>query len=331
MLRLLTFGCLMLGTLYTVYHYVDGGPDYTAEMQRIVDEFNNETEVGMRQINELEAKLMDIDIQPRPDAQYVVYNRVPKCASMSMTTLCYKLGGANTFKVESPYEVGEKPLKSRLEQEEFIDYLKAQEPYYMYIRHQYYIDFSEMNEEMPSVYINMIRDPIARFESFYYFSRFGNVKGGGGKANLPEVQRLESVDQCVERRRKECTQPVWQVIPYLCGMDHICQERGRPALEQAKRNVEQKFLFVGVLEELPLSLKILEKLLPRYFAGAHDLSQADASQKMKEETVTLQKQPASEKTREFLMTETSLMYEYELYNFVVDRIRRIQHKYNIKV
>ena len=60
-----------------------------------------------------------------------------------------------------------------------------------------------MNEEMPSVYINMIRDPIARFESFYYFSRFGNVKGGGGKAKLPEVQRLETVDQCVERRRKE--------------------------------------------------------------------------------------------------------------------------------
>ena len=78
-------------------------------------------------------------------------------------------------------------------------------------------------------------------------------------------------------------------------------------------------------------MKILEKLLPRYFNGAYDLSQADASQKMKEETVTLQKQPASEKTREFLMTETSLMYEYELYHFVVDRIRRIQHKYNIKV
>ena len=41
----------------------------------------------------------------------------------------------------------------------------------------------------------MIRDPIARFESFYYFSRFGNVKGGGGNAKLPEVQRLETVDQ----------------------------------------------------------------------------------------------------------------------------------------
>ena len=58
---------------------------------------------------------------------------------------------------------------------------------------------------------------------------------------------------------------------------------------------------------------------------------AEASQKMKEETVTLQKKPASEKTRDFLMNETSLKYEYELYHFVVDRIKRIQHKYNVQV
>ena len=80
----------------------------------------------------------------------------------------------------------------------------------------------------------MIRDPIARFESFYYFSRFGNVKGGGGNAKLPEIQKLETVDQCVQRRRRECEEPVWQVIPYLCGMDPICSKRDRAALEQAK-------------------------------------------------------------------------------------------------
>ena len=64
-----------------------------------------------------------------------------KCGSMSMTTLCYKLGGKNSFKVESPYEPGEQPKKTREQEFEFIDYLKAQEAPYMYIRHQYYIDF----------------------------------------------------------------------------------------------------------------------------------------------------------------------------------------------
>ena len=93
---------------------------------------------------------------------------------------------------------------------------------------------SELAEDVSSVYINMIRDPIDRFESFYYFSRFGNVKGGGGKAKLSEIQKLETVDQCVERRRKECIQPVWQVVPYLCGSAPVCQERSRDALERAK-------------------------------------------------------------------------------------------------
>lgn len=58
-----------------------------------------------------------------------------------MTTLSYKLGGRNNFKVESPYEPGEKPEKTITEQREFVDFLQNQEPPYMYIRHQYYIDF----------------------------------------------------------------------------------------------------------------------------------------------------------------------------------------------
>ena len=35
-------------------------------------------ENGLAAINDLEKHLEDIDIQPKPEAQYVVYNRVPK-------------------------------------------------------------------------------------------------------------------------------------------------------------------------------------------------------------------------------------------------------------
>ena len=96
----------------------------------------------------------------------------------------------------------------------------------------------------------MIRDPIDRFESFYYFSRFGNVKGGGGKAKLSEIQKLETVDQCVERRRKECIQPVWQVVPYLCGSAPVCQERSRDALERAK---VRKNIFSSVVQDIKIN------------------------------------------------------------------------------
>ena len=32
----------------------------------------------MREIKKLEERMQDIEIQPRPEAHYVVYNRVPK-------------------------------------------------------------------------------------------------------------------------------------------------------------------------------------------------------------------------------------------------------------
>ena len=94
--------------------------------------------------------------------------------------------------------------------------------------------FSELNEDFSAAYINMIRDPIDRFESFYYFSRFGNEKGGGGNARLSDEQRNESVDECVAKRRRECTQPVWQVVPYFCGMDAECNNRHIRAVQIAK-------------------------------------------------------------------------------------------------
>ena len=94
--------------------------------------------------------------------------------------------------------------------------------------------FSDLNENVPAAYINMIRDPISRFESFYYFSRYGNKKGGGGNAKLTEEQRAETVDECVKNRRRECTQPVWQVVPYLCGQAKECMGRTITAVNLAK-------------------------------------------------------------------------------------------------
>ena len=42
------------------------------------------------------------------------------------------------------------------------------------------------------------------------------------------------------------------------------------ALQQAKENVEKYYSVVGILEDLPLSLQVLEHLLPRFFAGASE-------------------------------------------------------------
>ena len=96
-----------------------------------------------------------------------------------------------------------------------------------------------------------------------------------------------------------------------------------------QENVEENYLFIGVLEEMPRSLKILETLLPHFYAGASELSQAEAAKDMREKTLTLNKKPASEETRKFLRENTSLGLEYELYDFVLERLNRIGKKLHI--
>ena len=90
----------------------------------------------------------------------------------------------------------------------------------------------------------MIRDPIARFESFYYFSRFGNNLGGGGHAKLTDERRAESIDECVSKRRPECKNPWWQIVPYICGHHPACSKRSQEAVDIAK--VRKKFFFVEI-------------------------------------------------------------------------------------
>lgn len=94
--------------------------------------------------------------------------------------------------------------------------------------------------------------------------------------------------------------------------------------------MEENYLFVGVLEEMPKSLKILEQLLPHFFGGATELSEENASREMRDQTITLNKKPASPETRRFLRENTSIGLEYKLYDFVVEHLQRIAKKLDIK-
>ena len=94
----------------------------------------------------------------------------------NLIRLFYQLGARNNFNVASPYEPGETPWLTPDQQISTINSVKEQPLPSVYIRHQYFIDFNEFGEESP-IYMNVIRDPIARFSSFYHFIRFGNKEG----------------------------------------------------------------------------------------------------------------------------------------------------------
>lgn len=235
-----------------------------------------------------------------------------------MTTLFYKLGGQNKFRVASPYENGERQDKTDEEEKSFVTQLYTEDHPFVYIRHLYFVDFTKYGEKQP-LYVNIMRDPIERFESFYYFTRFGNTRGGG-KSHMNDGRRQETIDDCVEKQRHECMKPYWQVVPYFCGNSPGCSSRSQWAVDKAKANIENSYLFVGLIEELDLSLDILENLLPRYFDNARGIYHMNPENaKVKKDTQTNNKKPTSEITKKFLREETSLKLEYDLYDFVKDR------------
>lgn len=136
-------------------------------------------------------KIHEPTVQPHPElnvtveAQHpkiVVYNRVPKCGSQTMSMLINQLSRKNGFLSQAVFVANEKPERSKSEQTAFMKELSdtaySKQKNVLYTRHQYYIspDAYDFDAKERPMYINLIRDPIDRFKSFYYFSRYGNKR-----------------------------------------------------------------------------------------------------------------------------------------------------------
>ncbi|KAL6031559.1 hypothetical protein STEG23_006671, partial [Scotinomys teguina] len=120
------------------------------------------------------------------------------------------------------------------------------------------------------VYINIIRDPVSRFLSNYFFRRFGDWRGEQNHMirtpSMRQEERYLDINECILENYPECSNPrLFYIIPYFCGQHPRCREPGEWALERAKLNVNENFLLVGILEELEDVLLLLERFLPHYF------------------------------------------------------------------
>jgi len=276
---------------------------------------------------------------PRPDLnvttdrtspRILVYNRVPKCGSQTLSMLINQLSRRNGFLSKAVFQVGETPERSPSEQRAFMAELEgyAKDQKVLFTRHQYFINFDTIGWKDQPLYMNLIRDPVDRFVSFYYFSRYGNKRAqdaGRSKQQVPNDLVNESIDDCITRRRRECIEPIWHTVPYICGNDKICMKRHEASVQQAKQNIDSKYIVVGILEQLNATLKVLEAILPDFFAGA--VAQLDA---IRNDTYTVNKKKLSDAAREYLQQDTSLSLEYDLYNHAKTRLFEQMRRLNIE-
>lgn len=72
------------------------------------------------------------------------------------------------------------------------------------------------------MYINLIREPLDRFLSYYYFLRYGDDYRVGLRRS--KAGNKESFDTCFQKRSKDCDiEKLWLQIPYFCGNAHYCR------------------------------------------------------------------------------------------------------------
>ena len=119
-----------------------------------------------------------------------------------------------------------------------------------------------------------MREPVARCDSRYYYEidrgRAPDVPMDacvqGGRCRLREWTPREarhaygySAADSLALVREECNN---YLVRWFCGNDPACLGNDRAALARAKRVVVEEYLYVGVLEDLPASLAVMQTLLP---------------------------------------------------------------------
>ncbi|XP_028350137.1 uronyl 2-sulfotransferase isoform X2 [Physeter macrocephalus] len=205
-----------------------------------------------------------------PFPSQVVYNRVGKCGSRTVVLLLRILSEKHGFNLVTS-DIHNKTRLTKNEQMELIKNISTAEQPYLFTRHVHFLNFSRFGGDQP-VYINIIRDPVNRFLSNYFFRRFGDWRGEQNHMirtpSMSQEERYLDINECILANYPECSNPrLFYIIPYFCGQHPRCREPGEWALERAKLNVNENFLLVGILEELEDVLLLLERFLPHYFKG----------------------------------------------------------------
>ena len=136
--------------------------------------------------------------------------------------------------------------------------------------HFFNLDWRSLGLEVNLV--NLVRHPISRIASYFYYTE------QRWKRRHPDQQRHSNFSDCVlngEERclvggsRDEIYGRVEMLLSYFCGQAIICTDpESKDALAIAQRAVDNEYSVVGILEQLNVTLAVMELLLPLWFHGS---------------------------------------------------------------
>jgi len=256
------------------------------------------------------------------DYNVLIYNRVPKCASTTMQHIISKLQSKNGFKFKSANVYHRKVLRPD-EFENLLGYLRNSKQKIVFDRHMFYVDWEKYG--LNANYINVVREPIKRFVShFYYLRSLGRWRDR--KEKPPRAWFEKDLETCVFSGDPECKMEIGEglQLTYFCGTVWECSNpKSRKALLKAMENIEEKYSVVGVLENLENSLHVMEKYIPAFFSGSVEILLNSSKTELNRNTYPEPSSKVIEKMRQ------DLGYELELYEFIKQRLAKQMRHLNI--
>lgn len=202
----------------------------------------------------------------------------------------------------------------------------------VYFHHTGFVDFRKLNSPMP-IYINLVRDPIERVNSFFYFRRSPSqlefMKKEHPSLREPSKEwTLQNFKSCVIDQSPECVyiegmrrHDMAQLTEFFCGQQLYCSGFNTDvALRKAKNNVEKHYAVVGVLEDFNKTFSVLEHYLPKIFKGSLAMYQKMNNHMHPSFHGNTHKQPVDKSIRAIL--QRNFTREIEFYEFCKQRLHR---------
>lgn len=278
-------------------------------------------------------QLNNVEQQPRLEPSVssnledlvVIYNRVPKTGSTSFVGIVYDLCKQNKYHslhINVTNNMHTLTLPNQIQFVNNITQWDAMKPAF-YHGHVAFLNFEKFGANRTPLYINILRKPLDRFVSYYYFLRYGD----NFRPHLIRKKHgdTKTFDECVKLGQPDCDpNNMWLQVPFLCGHEPACWEVGsRWALEEAKRNLEKHYLLVGVTEEIPDFVQTLEATLPRFFKGAYDHFMHNSKSHLRQTTQKIDPLP---ETVEKIQKSQVWQLENELYTYALTHFHAVKKR-----
>ncbi|XP_036336972.1 heparan sulfate 2-O-sulfotransferase pipe-like [Rhagoletis pomonella] len=266
----------------------------------------------------------------KAEIDIIFFNRLEKVGSQSMSQLLRTLSRIHKFtyniKVRNVGQILDTSEEQRDLAEEILDYGIPN----AFTMHRNFINFTDLDLPKP-IYINLVRHPIEKVKSAYYYLRhpfiYNNMllrnpskptkKYEFFNISFNDCVREGKIPDCIFEPHTQFNSDWRRFAMHFCGNQPVCKQfNSQTATQIAKRNIETEYAVVGSWEDTNITLTVLENYIPRFFRGATRVYYSDPKRFHK--NATPHKNELDPDIEAQLKVQFS--FEIELYNFCKQRL-----------